>query len=36
MAVAVTAVGVLLLTVHYFVPFLLLAALPTKQWRAAA
>jgi len=35
-AVAVIAVGVLLLTTHYFAPFLLLAALPTKQWRAAA
>lgn len=30
------AVGALLLVTHYFEPFLLLAALPTKQWRAAA
>jgi len=36
MAAVVIVVGVLLLTTHYFAPFLLLAALPTKQWRAAA
>ena len=29
-------VGALLLVTHYFEPFLMLGALPTKQWRAAA
>jgi len=36
LAVAVIAVGVIGLTTHYWLAYLLLAALPTKQWRAAA
>lgn len=36
MAIALLAVGVLLLTTHYFAPVILLAALPTREWRAAA
>jgi hypothetical protein len=36
LAVALIVVGILLLTVRYFAPVILLAALPTRQWREAA
>jgi len=36
LAIAVIAVGVIGLITHYWLAYLLLAALPTKQWRAAA
>jgi hypothetical protein len=36
LAVAFIATGVIGLVAHYWLPYLLLAALPTKQWRAAA
>lgn len=36
LGVAAGVVGAVLLVTHYFEPFLMLAALPTRRWRAAA
>jgi hypothetical protein len=36
LAVAFIVVGVIGLVAHYWMPYLLIAALPTKRWREAA